>query len=70
MPVFQVGEKRRQRASSERMGLACCWDRRRAIAILREIVSATPVSASPASRWVEGATIRKAADLLEELEPA
>ena len=36
---YQLGEKKRQRSSSERMSLACCWDRRRAITLLRAVLN-------------------------------
>lgn len=68
MPEFQLGDKKRQRVSSERMQLACCWDRRRSIAALRAVLGPDPVGPSPASRWVPGEVIRKVADLLEDID--
>lgn len=68
MPEFQLGDKKRQRVSSERMKLACCWDRRRSIAALRAVLGSEPVSVSPAARWVPGEVVRKVADLLEDID--
>ena len=59
---FQLGDKKRQRASSDRMRLACCWDRRRAIKLLSDIVGT-----DTSSKWVSGDVIQKAAEFLEEL---
>lgn len=68
MPEFQLGDKKRQRVSSERMRIACCWDRRQAIALLRAVLGTDPVSVTPASRWVSADVIRKVADLLEDID--
>lgn len=62
MPEFQMGDKKRQRSSSERMALACCWDRRRAIKLLSDIVGE-----DTSGKWVNGDVVQKAAEFLEDL---
>lgn len=62
MPEFQLGDKKRQRTSSERMRLACCWDRRRAIKLLSDIVGT-----DTSGKWINGDLIEKASEFLEEL---
>ena len=63
-PNFQAGEKKRQRAFAERASLACCWDRRQAISLLRAVVGGD--ESSTGSRWVDGGVIDKIAEFLAE----
>jgi hypothetical protein len=64
-PNFQRGDKGRQRAFAERATLCCCWDRRRAIELLRKVVGDRTCASA---KLVEEATIQKCIEFLEELD--